>query len=250
MKKKKYKNITATIEARMSSSRLPGKVLLEVNNKPLLHYLVARLQSVKSINTICLATTNNTSDDVLEKFAKTEKISIFRGNEEDVMGRVIEAGKSVNADLIVEITGDCPLIDPTLVEQAIQIYINNNVDYVNNNSVKSYPDGMDVRIFELETLIKSYKLTNSRLDKEHVALHIKKNPQIFSFINIIAPPNLFYPHLGLTLDETADYELIKKIIEYFGKKNNLFNCESIITLLNNNPDWLNINKNVKRKGES
>ncbi len=250
MDNKRFINITAIIEARMNSSRLPGKVLLEVNNQPMLYYLVKRLKSVKLIDTICLATTTDSSDDVLESFAKKNSISCFRGSENDVMGRVLNASHKFNADLVIEITGDCPLIDPNLVSQAIEIFINNDVNYVNNNTIRSYPDGMDIRIFEPKTLLKSYNLTKSSLEREHVTLHIKKNPDIFSYINIIAPPNLNYPNIGLTLDEESDYILIKKIIESLSIKNILFDCETILNLINKDTHLLKINKDVKRKGDN
>ena len=112
--------IVSTIEARMTSSRLPGKVLMEAHNKPMLKHLVERLKRVPSINEIVLATTSNSTDDPLVKFAKKENIHFFRGSENNVMGRVIGAAKSINADVIVEITGDCPLVDPEIVEQTIK----------------------------------------------------------------------------------------------------------------------------------
>ena len=117
--------IVATIEARMTSSRLPGKVLMKVLGKPILYYLVERLKQVSLLDDIVLATTTNSDDDSLVKFANNEGIQSYRGSEDDVMGRVIGAAESVDADLIVEITGDCPIIYPSIVEQTIQTYINN-----------------------------------------------------------------------------------------------------------------------------
>ena len=114
--------VVATIEARMTSSRLPGKVLLTVLGKPMLHYLVLRLKSVPSIDEIIIATTTNTSDDVIVEFAKSEGVLYYRGSEEDVMARVIGAGEKANADVLVEITGDCPIIDPDIIEQTIQMF--------------------------------------------------------------------------------------------------------------------------------
>jgi len=241
--------IVATIEARMTSSRLPGKVLMKVLDKPILHYLVSRLKRVQSLDEIVLATTTNCTDDILVEFANNENIRCYRGSENDVMDRVVEAAKSVDADLIVEITGDCPIIDPNIVEQVVQTYINNNVDYVSNNNVHSYPDGMDVQVFSLNLLIKSLNMTDAILDREHVTLHIRNHPELFSHLNLVAPPELWWPELGLTLDERSDFELLKKIIENFGD-NNLFDCYNVVKFLRENPDLVAINQNVVRKGDT
>ena len=239
----------ATIEARMTSSRLPGKVLLEANGKPLLSHLIGRLKSVQSIDVICLATTTNVTDDILAKFALDEGISLFRGSEDNVLSRVVGAAESVGADVIVEITGDCPIIDPDIIEQAIQTYHKNKLDYVSNVKILSYPVGMDVQVFSLAVLKRSESMTSDVLDLEHVASHIRRNPEIFSHLNMVAPPSLHWPELGLTLDEQGDYLLIKKIIEYFGNENELFSCSEVVALLRSNADWISINSHVVRKGD-
>ena len=156
--------IVATIEARMTSSRLPGKVLMEINGKPTLHYLVQRLKAVESIDEIVLATTTNDTDDVLIEFAKLEGIKYFRGSEDDVMGRVLGAAKSVDADVIVEICGDCPLIDSNLIDQLVETFKINDADYVCNNLERTYPIGMDTQVFFTSALEKSEELTNNPLD--------------------------------------------------------------------------------------
>lgn len=242
--------IVATIEARMTSSRLPGKPLLVANNQSMLEHLSSRLKSVPLIDEIVLATTVNPQDQPLIDEAKKIDIHTFRGDEDNVMHRVICAAESVGADVIVEITGDCPIIDPLLIEESINIYLNNDYDYVSNGRIRSYPDGMDTQVFSLETLKKSYSMTNSRLDYEHVTLHIRNNPQVFTHFDMIAPADLHWPDLGLTLDEKDDYLLIKNIIEHFGNSNNNFKCAEILKYLRANPELLEINKTVKRKGNT
>ena len=158
----------------MTSSRLPGKVLLEAAGKPMLEYLVHRLKSVKSIDQIVLATTVNNEDLPLIKLAKNLNISYYRGSEQDVMQRVIESADSVNADVVVEITGDCPIIDPEIVEQTIQMFKVHQVDYVSNALIRSYPDRMDTQVFRPDTLKRSIAMTDDPLDHEHVTLLIKK----------------------------------------------------------------------------
>jgi spore coat polysaccharide biosynthesis protein SpsF len=242
--------IVATIEARMTSSRLPGKVLLNAGGKPMLEHLIKRLLNVPSIDEIVLATTVNQVDDGLESFANKMGISSYRGSEDDVMSRVISAAELARADVIVEITGDCPIIDPQIVEQIIRIFSANQADYVSNAHIRSYPDGMDTQVFSLDALKRSAAMTKDLLDHEHVTLHIRNHPEIFSQLHILAPPELHWPDLGLTLDEPADYELLKKIIEYFEPINSQFTCLDIVRLLRERSDWLKINQHVLRKGNA
>ena len=246
--KSSIKKTSCIIEARMTSSRLPGKVLKKVMGKPLLYYLVKRVKKSNFIDKIILATTKNNEDDVLEKFAKQYKLGIFRGSEYDVMGRVIGAAKKYKVENIVEITSDCPLIDSKLIDMFILNFFTNDVQYLHNAGLRSYPDGMDINIFKLNALEKAYKLTKSKIDREHVTFFFRRNKKIFSQINIVSDENLYWPELGLTIDQKEDYVLIKKIIEFFGKKNIYFECKDIISLLKKKKKWLKINKKVKRIG--
>ena len=239
--------IVSTIEARMTSARLPGKPLLKANNKTMLEHIVGRLKSVDLIDEIVLATTVNIQDDSLVEEAKRLDISFYRGDEDNVMKRVIDAGDSANAEVLVEITGDCPIIDPSIIRQSIEIFISNRYDYVSNAQIRSYPDGMDTQVFLLDSLKKSYSMTSSPIDYEHVSLHIRNNPDIFSHFDMQAPKNLHWPELGLTLDEDKDFILIKNIIEHFGNKNSNFTCSDAIRYLKDNPSLVEINKSVDRK---
>ena len=242
--------VVATVEARMTSSRLPGKVLMLASGKPMLEHLVERLRATPSIDEIVIATTVNEADQAIVDFALNIGVSYYRGSEDDVMQRVIEAAKHVKADVIVEITGDCPIIDPDIVEQTIRTYMENNADYVSNVVVRSYPDGMDVQVIKLEALIKSSTMTDEVLDREHVSLHIRNHPEIFSQINLVAPPSLHWPELGLTLDEEDDYQLLNKIIKSLSNDNPIFGCSDVISLLKQNEGLLELNQHVVRKGNS
>jgi spore coat polysaccharide biosynthesis protein SpsF len=240
----------ATIEARMTSSRLPGKVLMSASQKPMLLHLVDRLKSVPSLDDIVIATTLNQADNAIVDFALEHSINFFRGSENDVMSRVIESAEKFQAEVIVEITGDCPIIDPQIIEQTIQMFKVNDADYVSNAHIRGYPIGMDTQVFLTKTLIKSSLLTNDLLDREHVTLHIRNNPQIFSHLHLVPPPELYWPDLGLTLDELSDYELLKIIIEHFYQDNPLFSCLDVLKFLKSRPDLLNLNNFVIRKGDS
>ncbi len=166
------------------------------------------------------------------------------------MARVIGAGEAAEAVIVVEITGDCPIIDPDIVEQTIRIFLANDADYVSNGHIRSYPDGMDAQVFRLDTLKRSAAMTDRPLDREHVTLHIRNNPDLFSHLHVIAPPSLHWPELGLTLDEPADYALLTRIIEALAPADPLFGCLDVLRLLRANPGWLEINRDVQRKGDT
>lgn len=234
----------------MGSSRLPGKVLLEAVGKTMLEHLVTRLRIADSIDTIVLATTKNSQDDILEETAKGLDIACFRGSEDDVMGRVVGAAQSVGGDVVVEITGDCPLVDPQVVELAIRTFLANRAVYVGNSHVRSYPDGMDVQVYPLEALKKSSALTTDPLDREHVTLHMRNHPELFPPLHLVAPPECHWPELGLTLDEPADYRLLKRILEHFDPHTTNFSCLDVIRFLRANPELTAINRTVIRKGDS
>lgn len=213
----------------------------------MLGHLIRRLRAAPSIDAIVIATTTNASDDALARFAEQEGVGVFRGSEDDVMGRVVGAADSAGADVVVEITGDCPILDPDLVEQTISMFLRHDADYVANSCISSYPDGMDAQVFLLETLKRSAAMTHDPLDREHVSRHIINNPELFAKVHLVAPPSLHWPGLGLTLDEPQDYELIRRIIEHFGEDKPLFGCHDVIGLLRANPDWVTINSAVQRK---
>ena len=242
--------ITAIIEARMTSSRLPGKVLMKVDNKSFLQILVERLRKVSLIDDIVLATTINNSDDILIEHCNELDIKYFRGSEDDVMLRVLNAANEYNSELIVGITADCPFIDPMIIDQIIKIYLNNNADYVSNCVVRSYPDGMDVQVYRKEILEKSESMTINRLDREHVTLHIRNNAHLFSQINVICPENIYWPELGVTLDEQKDFVFLTEIYKILYPKDNFFSCLDIVNCIKQNPWLLEINNSVVRKGDS
>lgn len=239
--------IIATIEARMNSSRLPGKVLMKVKNKTFLEILIKRLKKIKILDEIVLCTTKNTIDNKLIDTAKRSKIQYYRGSENNVLGRVFSAAKKFKANAIIQITADCPIIDYKLILEALFIYKKKKYDCVSNCFIRSFPDGMDVNIISYNALKKSFLSAKKKKYKEHVSLFIKENPKKFKIKNIIASKKNYWPQLGVTLDEYKDYLLLKKIINHFNKKKTFFECADIINIVKKKK-WIKINKHVKRKG--
>ncbi len=234
----------AVIEARMNSSRLPGKVLLKINNKAVIHLMVNRLKQIKKINQVIIATTTNKKDDVLCKYLKQKKIKFFRGSEEDVLGRVFKAAKKFKLKNIFHATGDCPLIDPEISSQLIDTFFNNNYDVLFNSNIPSYPIGMDASVFSFKNLKLANKLAKKKYYREHSTLFFRKKT-LFSKCNLLAPQSLNHPRLRLILDEKKDFILINKIFKKFQKTEKTFSCTQIINFLKKNKHLLKINKDIK-----
>jgi len=243
------KRVNAIVEARMGSTRLPGKTLLDIAGKPAIQVLIERLQIAKRIDTIILATTTNREDDAIEKFCREHNIVCFRGSSEDVLDRVYRAAKEYNTDIVIEVTGDCPLLDPWLIDDCIDLFLKSDYDYLSNFIEQSYPPGIDVQIFTFAILEQMHREAKEQKFREHVTLYILKNPTLFRMHNVFAPPELYYPNWHLELDEHADYELIKAICENLYDKNPAFTTRDIVNLLKKHPEWLKINKEVQRTWE-
>jgi spore coat polysaccharide biosynthesis protein SpsF len=235
------------IQARLGSCRFPGKVLKYYKNYSILDILIKRIKKSKLINKIIIATTNKKKDQKIINYCKENKILFFRGSENDVLKRYYDAATKYNADIIVRITGDCPLIDPSIVSQVIRTFGHNNFDYVTNSNIRTYPDGMDVAVFSAKNLKKISNTTKNSHDREHVTLYFRRKNNNYSICNIMAPYNLHYPDLGLTLDEIKDFILIKKIFKKFKKNQNTFSCLEVVNFLKKNPELLKINRTVLRK---
>ena len=243
------KKIIATIEARMTSSRLPGKVLLESMGKPMLQIMTERLKNLKYVDDIVIATTINETDDSIVELASTLGIKYFRGSEEDVLARVLGAAKQNEADVIVELTGDCPLIDPELIDQVIQLYFKQECDYATNCLTPSFPLGMETEVFATQLLEIADKEGRTLEDREHVSWFFVRNPERFKLVNIEAPNELKWPTLRLTLDEEADYRVIDAVFSEFKTEYASCTCEEIIRFLKQNPKILEFSKDIVHRGD-
>lgn len=234
------------IEARMTSTRLPGKVLKEVQGKPLLQHMVERLQRSNLLDDIVIATTTNPSDDVIESLANKIGVPCYRGSEDDVLQRVLDAAHENNVDVIVETPGDCPMIDWEVLDNVIAHYLNNDYDYVSNNLELTYPGGLDVQVFSTKTLEDVNKRTSSPVDHEHVSLFIYRNQHIYNVDNVNAPNNLNYPDIKFLLDTPDDLKLITEVYNELYPIKPKFKCIDLIDLVKNKPVLQEINKSVER----
>lgn len=239
--------IVATIEARMTSSRLPGKVLRPVLGRPLLARMIERLRRVWQLDQVMVATTVNASDDPIAKLAAELGVGCFRGSEEDVLGRVLGAARAAGADLIVETTGDCPLIDPAVIDQVIATFRANDVDYCANVLKPSYPRGMDVQVFPTEILARVDRLTADPADREHVSLYIYEHPEQFRLLNVASGLRPADAEHRLTVDTPDDLELVRQIFERLYPENPTFGLAEILDVLRADPVLATLNRHVTQK---
>ena len=176
----KNNNIVAILQARMQSTRLPKKVLMEVNEVPLLKYQVDRIKRSRLIQKIVIATSTIDSDDEIEKFCKINQIDYFRGSHEDVLRRYYDCAKKFQVDTIVRLTADCPLIDSLVIDLVLNKYLENSYDFVANTSPPkefTYPEGMDVEVFSFKSLENAEKITKKPSDREHVTHFFWNSPK-------------------------------------------------------------------------
>lgn len=234
------------VQARMTSTRLPGKVLKTVMNKPLLAYQIERLKRVQHADGIVLAITTNSADDVLGHFASEQGVTCFRGSELDVLGRYYNAALSVGAQTVVRITSDCPLIEPAIVDQIIQTFrCSADVDYVSNTLTRTYPRGLDVECFSFAALKRACLEATENYQREHVTPYIYQNKKHFRVLEVLSEVD--YSSCRWTVDTDEDYQLIKLIIENLYCVNPAFSWHDVLKLLQLHPTWAIINAHVEQK---
>lgn len=247
-------NITATIQARMGSTRLPGKVLKKVKNKPLLLWQIERIRQSRLIDNIVVATSISKLDDEIEKFCLDNNIQYYRGSENDVLGRVSELLELKKVDIHIECYGDSPLIDPRIIDETIGFYFkyNHKADYFSSTLKTTYPPGLELSIYKASVLID----VNKRVSKddplrEHVGFNITRFKDEFRLFSIEAPKRLNKPDLYLEVDTLEDFELIKHVINHFfeiNKEN--FTAYDLIDFFESNPELSLLNNKIERRWKS
>ena len=241
--------IIASVQVRLGSTRLPRKALKEIMDKPVLYYLIERLKRATLVDDIIVATSVEKIDDDIEMFCRNNAIHCFRGSEQDVLGRVLGALKYMDADVGVEVYGDCPLIDPEVVDEIVGFYLDNRVryDFVTNGLKSTYPPGLEVEVYPVSILEDSSKQINDLAIREHGTLFIRKNPQKYRLYNIEAPNELYYPDYYIELDTQEDFIIIKNIYEELYPENPDFRTIDVIDYLTKNKNLRELNSNVHRR---
>ena len=237
--------VTAIIQARMTSTRLPGKVLMEVIERPLLSYQIERLRFSKTIDEIIIATTVNREDDPIVELVQKEGLDFYRGSENDVLGRYYQTAKKCNASHIMRLTADSPLIDPDICDSIANAYFENGVDYIRTG--ESFAEGLDCEIIGFRALTQAWQEAKLKAEREHVTLYIRNHPELFK--TMLKENETDDSRYRITVDEEEDFLVVKTILENLYKGNdNYFAVMEIKSYLDAHPEVYRLNSDIIRNG--
>lgn len=239
--------IEAFIQARMGSTRLPGKVLKKILGKPLLEFLIERVSCSHEIDDIVVLTSHKTEDDAIVSFCEEKKIHYFRGSEDDVLDRFYQSALQRNVDGIVRITADCPLIDPEVIDQLVHTFRNAypDIDYLSNTLQRTYPRGLDTEVFSVNALQRAFNCARYPEEREHVTLYLYRHPELFDLKNIAHVPTL--EKYRWTVDTPEDFALVRLILENLYPTHPQFRLKDVLTLLSQHSEWNEINAHIEQK---
>jgi spore coat polysaccharide biosynthesis protein SpsF len=236
--------ILGILQARTSSTRLPGKVLKPILGVPMLLRQVERVRKSRLMDDLVVATSDDISDSEIEELCINNQISCFRGKINDVLDRFYQAAKLYNPDHVVRLTGDCPLIDPEIIDRIIAFHLDSDFDYTSNTLEPTFPDGLDAEVFRFSCLKEAWEKAKLTSQREHVTPYIYDSSNHFklgSFKNKVDLSGFRW-----TVDEALDFELITCIYESLYPKNPNFNTDDILALLNERPELKNYNTRYGR----
>ena len=238
------KKVVAIIQARMGSTRLPGKVMKEIVGKPMLWHVINRVKHAEELDDIVIATTNLKEDIQILDLASEIGVKSYAGSENDVLDRYYQAAMMSKADVIVRITADCPLADPNVINKVIRYYRINDFDYVSTSIKPTFPDGIDVEVFSFASLEKVWSESKLASEREHVTPYIWKNPNLFKIKNYENEFDISY--MRWSVDEESDLEFVREIYGLLYMENKLFYMKDVIDLLLKNSELTGINKDIAR----
>lgn len=224
----------AILQARMSSTRLPGKVMLSINGKPMIYRQIERIKQASVIDELIVATSTDSSDDPLVEFLETKGIEVFRGSLDDVLSRFLEIERETKPTAIIRLTGDCPLVMPGLIDEMVAQFYVSDVDYLSNTLQPTYPDGLDIEVMRASALHKLVKFELSEAEREHVTLGISSRPSVFKLENFRGKEDLSQKRW--TVDYLEDLVFIRQIFSEFEGRESIFTFEDMMWLLDKNPD--------------
>lgn len=240
--------VIASIEARMGASRLPGKVLADINGAPALARMVRRLRRCRTLDGVIVATTTNRSDDAIVAWAESEGLPCYRGSEEDVLARVAEAQRSMGAETVVELCGDCPLTDPEVIDLGVDTFRANNCDVVSTTWKPSFPQGIDVQVFPLRSLEEVARTVDDPAIREHVSLYFYEHPDSYRIVHLTAPARWRYPGYRFLLDYPDDLRLFRELYARLEPEHgDDFGLDEILALVRREPGLLRINSDCGNK---
>lgn len=234
----------AIIQARMGSTRLPGKVMRDIAGKPLLARVIERVSAIPGVACVVIATTTAERDRLLLDVARDYGVEAYAGSENDVLDRYYQAARTFSATTIVRITADCPLLDPEVSHEVLRHYERSRADYVSNTNPPTYPDGLDTEVFSFNALERAWNEARMTSEREHVTPYIWKRPDRFSVANVRNLRDL--SALRWTVDEPEDLEFVRLVYAYLGRNGRIFGMDEVLGLLGEHPEIQVINSGFVR----
>ncbi len=236
--------VVAVVQARMGSTRLPGKVLMDVGGRAMLGRVLDRASRAPSLDVVVVATTGSEADDPICDWCAAEGYGFHRGSETDVLDRYYQAAKAQGADVVVRITADCPLLDPSVVDKVVRVYLDGGLDYVSNTLRYTYPDGLDTEVFSFEALERAWKEARQPAEREHVTPFLKDAGR-FRIRNVESPEDLSARDLRWTVDDPGDLEFVRAVYGRLGRGDG-FGMEDVLALLAKEPALEELNMGTVR----
>ena len=236
--------VVAIVQARMGSTRLPGKVLLGIAGKTMLARVVERLCRARSLDGVLVATTESPQDDVLVEECQKLSVAVFRGQENDVLDRYHQAAQSIAADVVVRVTSDCPLIDPEVTDQTIQKFVAEQPDYASNCLVRTYPRGLDTEVMTAQALRQAWGGADQEYQRAHVTPYIYEHPEKFRLLSVTSEND--YSRHRWTVDNEKDLELVRSIYQRLAGSSD-FLWRDVLTLFHDAPELAELNREVAQK---
>lgn len=233
------------VQARMTSTRLPGKVLLPLAGEPMLTRLVDRLRRVQHADGLVIATTTNATDEPIAALCAEQGVPCHRGSEHDVLSRYADAARLHGADVVVRVTADCPLIDPALIDQVIATYEAGDTDYVSNMLPPTWPYGMAVEVFSATALAQAHAEATQAAEREHVTPFLYWHPERYRLHNVASPVDLSQHRW--TVDTPEDYELVSRLFDQLMPIHPKFTLKDVLALMSHHPDWIALNRHIRQK---
>ncbi|UCC45370.1 MAG: glycosyltransferase family protein [Candidatus Zixiibacteriota bacterium] len=239
--------VVTIVQARMSSTRLPGKVMMKLAGMPMLQFQLERVRRAGQIGELVVATTTNPADEPIVQLCHRLEVATFRGEEEDVLDRYCNTASEHNADVVVRITSDCPLIDPVEIDRVIAFYRREyeKYDYVSNILRRTFPRGMECEVFSFEALMTAAREASDSSDREHVTMYIRKRPERFRLGSVTGETD--HSRHRWTVDTPEDLELVQRMADEIYPRKPEFGLTDCLELLDRHPDWLLLNDHVRQK---
>ncbi|MDD5085611.1 MAG: glycosyltransferase family protein [Candidatus Omnitrophica bacterium] len=241
------RKVIAIVQARMGSTRLPGKVLIDIAEKPMLWHVLDRLRHAHFVHDVMVATSINKKDNAIERFCRVNNLNCYRGSEEDVLDRYYQAARVEKADIVVRITADCPLTDPKIVDKVISAYVKNAGSFQGSSNVinRTYPRGLDTEVISFSALEQAWGKAKKPYQREHATTYIYEHPEEFKMYSVENGEDLSL--LRWTVDEESDLCFVREIYKRLWREGKVFLIRDVLAALEKEPYLKEINSRIKQK---